>query len=94
MTTAMMHPLQRNGCCGMLIREKRPEVTTHFWSNTRCLHEEVKEMREVAQLRREIEHSMVADELMVATEWIERRNNNNDQEDESVGYSEDETVSD
>jgi len=37
---------------------------------------------------------MVADELMVATEWIERRNNNNDQEDESVGYSEDETVSD
>ena len=56
--------------------------------------EEVKEMMEVAQLRRKIEHSMVADELMAATEWIERRNNNNDQEDESVGYSEDETVSD
>ena len=56
--------------------------------------EEVNEMREVAQLRREIEHSMVVDKLMAATEWIERRNNNNDHEDESVGYSEDETVSD
>ena len=30
--------------------------------------EEVKEMREVAQLRREIEHSMVNDELRAATE--------------------------
>ena len=52
--------------------EKRLEVVMKCWSNTKRHHflsdEEATEMRELTQLRREIELSMLAKELISATE--------------------------
>ena len=55
--------------------------------------EEEMEMRQLAQLRREIELYVMADELMSTTEWMEM-SNSNDLEDGTVGDLEDESVSD